>query len=395
MKEELAYVLVTPHSLRKSRTGGIISRLLSRTGLELVAGRMFAPSLELSESYAAMIGSQSNPRHQEVRQLIRDYVLRQIGPDLSGRRSRCLVLLFRGEAAIARVREVVGNIVTARTSGETVRDTYGDYITGSHGEVLHFEPAVLVGQDPDEVADHLRIWAEYSESDGARMDKVVEFPPKSNVEQTLVLLKPENLRAPAARPGGVIDLFSRTGLFIIAFRVLRMSPSRAMEFLRPQLPLLEREFGAMAGSRARTLLEREMGLGVEDATERALGSLLGPLLASKVWEDAVESLSGRRPAQCTEKEMTQPGPEQSIVLVYQGVDAINRVRAVVSPATGRESGAAPRLWPAFFSAEWESGAQRPPAHASESLEDARREIAIVGAWENNFKAEVEKSFLGL
>ena len=50
--EELSYVIVTPYSMRKSRTGGIISRLISRTGLDLVGGRMFAPSEELVRRYA-------------------------------------------------------------------------------------------------------------------------------------------------------------------------------------------------------------------------------------------------------------------------------------------------------------------------------------------------------
>ena len=53
MAVELSYVLLTPYSIRKSRTGGIVSRLLSRTGLELVAARMFSPSAELVEKYAA------------------------------------------------------------------------------------------------------------------------------------------------------------------------------------------------------------------------------------------------------------------------------------------------------------------------------------------------------
>ncbi len=44
MAEELSYVIVTPYSIRKSRTGGIIARLISRTGLDLVAARMYAPS---------------------------------------------------------------------------------------------------------------------------------------------------------------------------------------------------------------------------------------------------------------------------------------------------------------------------------------------------------------
>jgi nucleoside diphosphate kinase len=52
MANERSYVLLTPYSIRKSRTGGILSRLLSRTGLDLVAARMFAPSKELVEEYA-------------------------------------------------------------------------------------------------------------------------------------------------------------------------------------------------------------------------------------------------------------------------------------------------------------------------------------------------------
>jgi nucleoside diphosphate kinase len=47
MADQLSYVIITPHSLLKSRTGGIISRLIARTGAELVGARMFAPSLEL------------------------------------------------------------------------------------------------------------------------------------------------------------------------------------------------------------------------------------------------------------------------------------------------------------------------------------------------------------
>ena len=34
MSHQLAYVIVTPYSLYKSRTGGILSRLISRTGLD-------------------------------------------------------------------------------------------------------------------------------------------------------------------------------------------------------------------------------------------------------------------------------------------------------------------------------------------------------------------------
>jgi hypothetical protein len=47
-----------------------------------------------------------------------------------------------------------------------------------------------------------------------------------------VLIKPDNFRFPNARPGGVIDLFSRTGLYIIAFKVHRMSVGAGGRILR-------------------------------------------------------------------------------------------------------------------------------------------------------------------
>ena len=38
-----------------------------------------------------------------------------------------------------------------RTSGETIRDTYGDYITDDAGKVTYFEPAVLASLDAESV----------------------------------------------------------------------------------------------------------------------------------------------------------------------------------------------------------------------------------------------------
>lgn len=44
-EQELAYALVTPYSLHKSRTGGIIARLMW-ADVRMVAARMYAPSGE-------------------------------------------------------------------------------------------------------------------------------------------------------------------------------------------------------------------------------------------------------------------------------------------------------------------------------------------------------------
>src|SRR6202522_3255644 len=115
MAEELSYVLVTPYSIRKSRTGGIIARLISRTGLDLVAARMFAPSAELVEKYAAAIVTESEPRHRATQELIRKYVLKYFAPTDGGSRPRVLLLVFKGDDAVYKLRSTVGHIVNERT----------------------------------------------------------------------------------------------------------------------------------------------------------------------------------------------------------------------------------------------------------------------------------------
>src|SRR5471030_1601295 len=128
MPEELSYVLVTPYSIRKSRTGGIVARLISRTGLDLVAARMFAPSAELVEKYATSIVTESEPRHRATQELIRKYVSKNFAPTDERSQPRVLLLVFKGDDAVNKLRSTVGHIVNERTSGETIRDTYGDYL---------------------------------------------------------------------------------------------------------------------------------------------------------------------------------------------------------------------------------------------------------------------------
>src|SRR3982751_6766131 len=249
--EELAYVILTPYSMRKSRTGGIISRLISRTGLDLVAGRMFAPSDELVRRYAETIVTATDARHRATQELIRGYVQKNFTGNANGQRPRVLMLGFRGPDAIERVHKVVGHIVHESTSGETVRGTFGDYVTDESGKVTYFEPGVLAAFGSDSVEQGLRLWSEFSDSDGGILDRVVSYPAESKIEKTLVLIKPDNFKFPNLRPGGVIEVFSRTGLHIVGFKVHQMSVAQAKEFYGPVLPVLESKLGTDKGRGAR------------------------------------------------------------------------------------------------------------------------------------------------
>ncbi len=158
MSQQLAYVILTPYSLYKSRNGGILSRLISRTGLDLAAMRMFAPSAGLVKEYADTIVSSQDTQDRKIQELLRDYVLENLSPDAkTGRRRRVMMMLFRGDDAVRKVRSVVGNLSPDRRGGETIRDTYSDLILDENdGHVRYFEPAVLAAPNAEEAARNCR-----------------------------------------------------------------------------------------------------------------------------------------------------------------------------------------------------------------------------------------------
>jgi len=386
MAEELSYVIVTPYSIRKSRTGGIIARLISRTGLDLVGARMFGPSKALTEKYASTIVTDPEPRHRATQQLIREYVLKQFQPDGAGYQPRVLFLVFRGNDAVIKIRSAVGHIVNERTSGETIRDTYGDYIADKEDKVTYFEPAVLAPPDPASAMENLKLWAAYSDHDGGLLDDAVEFTQSGTVQKTLVLIKPDNFRFPNARPGGVIDLFSRTGLYIIGFKVHRMSVAQAEEFYRPVLDVLMDKLKEPSGVRAKLAFEREFGFALSEDVQHRLGDLLGPLAGRENWESIVKFMSGMKPSECPAERRNEPGSEKCIALVYQGIDAVRKIREVLGPT---DPSKAP---PGSIRREYGSTIMVNAAHASDSPENAEREMKIVQIEENNFQPLIEAHF---
>ncbi|MEI6350990.1 MAG: nucleoside-diphosphate kinase [Verrucomicrobiota bacterium] len=387
MAEELSYVLVTPYSIRKSRTGGIISRLISRTGLNLIRARMFAPSKELVEAYASTLVTDSQPEKREKQELIRSYVLNHFVNDEAGNRPRVLLLAFQGEDAVAKIRAAVGHIAQERTSGESIRDTYGDYITDATGKVVYFEPAVLAAHDEESAERDLKLWARYSDSDGGVLEGAVSFPAGSNVEKTLVLIKPDNFRFPNARPGGVIDVFSRTGLTIVGVKVHFMSVAQACEFYGPVLDVLKNIFRERTGTMARLAIEQELGVMLNEEVQRQLGDILGPINGEQNWESIVQFMSGSKPSDCPAEKRDEPGSEKCIALVYEGVDAVRKIREVLGPT---DPSKAP---PGSIRKEFGQTIMVNAAHASDSAENAKRELGIIKIDKNNFKPFVE-SFYG-
>lgn len=353
MAEELVYVIINPYTIIKSRTGGVIGRLLSRSGAELVAVQMFAPSRELIEDYIDVLESAEADEYPDVQKLIREYLLENYVPEKrTGQRRRVMFLLFKGEDAIRRLKsEVVGHITKDTIAGETIRDTYGDYIIGSNGEVKYFEPAVIIGTDPGNMERELKVWAKYSDSDSGLLKNIVRYKESIKPETTLVLIKPDCFQWPSSRPGSIIDTFSRTGLYIIGAKIVRMSVNQALSFYGPVKDVLLKKFDN------------------------------DPVVTEEQFNKIILFMTGVDPT--SEKNKALSGQVKSLALVYQGQDAVNRIRNVLGSTDPSKAA------PSTVRREFGKDVLVNTAHASDSVDNAVREMKIINIEENDLKKVIE------
>ncbi len=334
MATQLTYVIISPTALRKGRTGGILGRLISRSGLELHTGRLFAPSADL---LAALSGSLAGQAKTSA-------YLKGLPAG-----SQALVLVLRGEDAVAKVASIVGNDLSMSGRGETLRDTFGDLVE-ENGKIVYFEPGVIAPANAAEAEAGLKFLADASDAEGGILDAASSFAEAT--EKTLVLIKPDNFTYPNTRPGGVIDLFARTGLALVGFKPFHMSVAQGEEFYGPVLDFLVEK---LPDGRAQ-------------------------------WESIVAFMSGKRPSECTSDEKTAPGTQPCVALIYQGPGAVAKIREALG-STNPANAIHGTIRKEFGTTIMING-----AHASDSVENVARETGIIRLSENDFKTKI---FAGL
>ncbi len=385
MAKELAFVLINPYTIRKSRTGGVIGHIMSRTRLDLVAARMFGPSRELAEQFAALV------REEEIAEgrtdhILANYVLRTYMPDAAtGQPQRVMMLLFEGESAIRKVRDVTGHLQHNLDSGKTLRDIYGDYIQGEDGKVMYVEPAVVIGPRRESAFKAMQLWAEFSGRDGGLIEHSHDVSDHEDFQKTLVLIKPDNFRFPSARPGKIIDMFSGSGLRIIAAQIVNMSVAQAEEFYKPVRQVLRDKFRNKVADIAVQAINKELGLDIPEPMRQTLGSMLAPHYGDKQFNLIIKFMTGATPAD-PEVVREEPGKERCLALVYAGVNAVNIIRDILGPTDPAKAE------PGSVRREFGQDVMVNAAHASDSVDNARREMNIIRVDQDQILTWVQKYY---
>ena len=385
MATELAYVMITPYSLHKSRTGGIIGRLLSLTRLDLVGVHMYAPGDKWVDEYLDLLKRSDfgNPVRLQFIEYV-DENLRRNNP--LGLSNRCMVLLFRGENALAHLMDHVVGHASPKVEGHTVRGTDGDFQHTPDGNIKYFEPAVICGPDPATMKEELEFFARTAATNGGIVESAVHFlPTAKNVQTELVILKPENFEKRSRRPGHIIDVFARTGLFIVGAKLLAMTHVQGEAFYGPLLEVFREKLQFLIENTMRERLKSAFDFELPGEFYKTSNQMLADLNARAEFAKIVRYMTGLDPLGIrTDADRHKPGSVRSLALLYRGEDAIEKIR--------RWQGATNPLMAEAGTVRSDFGRDlmRNAAHASDSAENAERERKVIGMWTTDPEPEFKR-----
>ncbi len=372
MQEELTYALITPYSLFKSRTGGIIGRMLAHANLELLAVRMFAFSDEFVDRYMDIVCPPDiDPA---IRDAWRTYLDRNLRVSNSWHYlPRCMVLLFKGTDAAKHLKDEVIGSFTEQPLGDTIRGTFGDFIRNEDGSIRYFEPAVITAPTPELAPEHLKLLAEFSATDGGILSGRVKYDDPVGVETSLVMLKPDNFERRSRRPGNIIDVFSLTGLKIVGSRLFRMNVAMGEEFYGPLKQIFVEKLVGKVSKEIFGRLEDAFDFPYAKEDADVAAAPLAERNATTEFNRIVEYMTGVNPDEVAAGTMqVTDSRTKCLALLYEGPDAIAKIRRTLGSTdpTKAEEGTV-RI-------DFGRDLMRNGAHASDAPESAVRERGIVG-----------------
>lgn len=134
-------ILIKPDGLKKSLTGNILTRL-SETKLEIVAAKIIRVSRQLAEEHY---------KHLKDKPFYND-LIKYIQGEFHNRR-KVMALIYWGEDAIKKCRELAGSTNPEEAEPTTIRGSYGRITTsGVYENVIH------VSSNEQEAEREIKLW---------------------------------------------------------------------------------------------------------------------------------------------------------------------------------------------------------------------------------------------
>lgn len=144
MAVQQVLVIIKPDGLVKSLTGNILS-VLAETKLKIVGAKILKVSKELAEKQYHDLRERKG---EEIFNNTVNYIIGKWHTD------RCFALVYQGENAIAKVREIAGSTNPEKADPITIRGKYGR-INSSTGV---FENVIHASDSPQNAEKEIKLW---------------------------------------------------------------------------------------------------------------------------------------------------------------------------------------------------------------------------------------------
>jgi nucleoside-diphosphate kinase len=150
--EERTLVLIKPDGLVKSLTGNIITTL-SETKLKIVAAKIVKVKRELAEKHytslkEGLIKKFGKEKGNAIFESTLEYIQGKFHTD------RVFALVYKGEDAIKKIRELAGETNPERASPTSIRGKYGRI----HSETKVFENVIHCSDSVENAEREINLW---------------------------------------------------------------------------------------------------------------------------------------------------------------------------------------------------------------------------------------------
>jgi len=141
MAIEQTLILIKPDGLIKSLTGNVISRL-SEAKLKIVGAKVVRVSRELAEKHYEHL--KDKPFFEELI----EYIMGDVHKTY-----RVLALVYQGEEAIVKIRDIVGDTDPEKANPVSIRGAYGRVTRAGV-----FENVVHASSSPEDAEKEIKLW---------------------------------------------------------------------------------------------------------------------------------------------------------------------------------------------------------------------------------------------
>ncbi len=234
--KERTMVNIYSEALERSITGAILSmiRFMSEEDkpLTIIGTDIYKLTNNLASDFCNTLQPVETKDEKDLQGVFKEMLLDENGFDKSKYNTRrVLNLVIEGEDVIERVNRLVGDI--RYRNGTTILGRFG-FFNEKNKEISEF-PVSCPSCKNEAKAQIELFWNKYKHLGGPVQD-TIRYPDEriKDVNETCVIIKPNAFeKSHDPRAGDVIDILSKTGMFIIAAKIQIPTREQMEEFYTP------------------------------------------------------------------------------------------------------------------------------------------------------------------